>query len=110
VRGIFKLYDCVLSTTFITRQLFYYQQRYLSHNLCDTYHITNVIHDPIEPIRMLLVIVRPRHKSKYDLNSPLWFSIVDETDSYLDLSGIFYSFVNLKELPAFPGILRAGNA
>jgi type IV secretory pathway VirB4 component len=35
-------------------------------------------------------------------------SIVDETDSYLNVGGILYSFVSLKELPdaTFPGILR----
>jgi hypothetical protein len=35
-------------------------------------------------------------------------SIADETDSYLNVSGILYSFVSLKELPdaTFPGILR----
>jgi hypothetical protein len=35
-------------------------------------------------------------------------SIVDETDSYLNLNGLLYSFVSLKELPdaTFPGILR----
>jgi type IV secretion system protein TrbE len=35
-------------------------------------------------------------------------SIVDETDSYLNVSGLLYSFVSLKELPdaTFPGILR----
>ncbi len=35
-------------------------------------------------------------------------SIVDETDSYLNLGGILYSFVSLKDLPDanFPGILR----
>jgi len=35
-------------------------------------------------------------------------SIVDETDSYLNLGGILYSFVSLKDLPdaTFPGILR----
>jgi hypothetical protein len=35
-------------------------------------------------------------------------SIVDETDSYLNLGGILYSFVSLKELPdaTFPGVLR----
>ncbi|HZQ17882.1 MAG TPA: hypothetical protein VFA90_04105 [Terriglobales bacterium] len=35
-------------------------------------------------------------------------SIVDETDQYLNLNGILYSFVSLKELPdaTFPGVLR----
>ncbi|HKD78878.1 MAG TPA: hypothetical protein VKH81_04245 [Candidatus Angelobacter sp.] len=35
-------------------------------------------------------------------------SIVDESDSYLNIDGILYSFVSLKELPdaTFPGILR----
>jgi hypothetical protein len=35
-------------------------------------------------------------------------SLVDETDSYLNLDGILYSFVSLKELPdaTFPGVLR----
>jgi hypothetical protein len=35
-------------------------------------------------------------------------SIVDETDSYLNLDGILYSFISLKELPdaTFPGVLR----
>src|SRR5215472_6008063 len=35
-------------------------------------------------------------------------SIMDETDSYLNVGGILYSFVSLKELPdaTFPGILR----
>lgn len=35
-------------------------------------------------------------------------SIVDETDSYLNIGGILYSFVSLKEPPdaTFPGILR----
>ena len=35
-------------------------------------------------------------------------SIVDETDSYLNLGGMLYSFVSLKELPdaTFPGVLR----
>jgi len=35
-------------------------------------------------------------------------SIVDETDTYLNLDGVFYTFVTLKELPdaTFPGILR----
>jgi type IV secretory pathway VirB4 component len=35
-------------------------------------------------------------------------SILDETDSYLNLGGLLYSFVSLKELPdaTFPGILR----
>ena len=35
-------------------------------------------------------------------------SIADETDSYLNVGGILYSFVSLKELPdaTFPGILR----
>ncbi len=35
-------------------------------------------------------------------------SIVDESDSYLNVDGILYSFVSLKELPdaTFPGILR----
>jgi hypothetical protein len=35
-------------------------------------------------------------------------SIMDETDSYLNIGGILYSFVSLKELPdaTFPGILR----
>ena len=35
-------------------------------------------------------------------------SIVDETDSYLNIDGLLYSFVSLKELPdaTFPGILR----
>jgi hypothetical protein len=35
-------------------------------------------------------------------------SIVDETDEYLNVGGILYSFVSLKELPdaTFPGILR----
>jgi hypothetical protein len=35
-------------------------------------------------------------------------SIVDETDSYLNLGGILYSFVSLKELPdaTFSGVLR----
>jgi type IV secretory pathway VirB4 component len=35
-------------------------------------------------------------------------SIVDETDTYLNIDGILYSFVSLKELPdaTFPGILR----
>jgi TraG P-loop domain len=35
-------------------------------------------------------------------------SIVDETDTYLNLGGILYSFVSLKDLPdaTFPGILR----
>ena len=33
-------------------------------------------------------------------------SLVDETDSYLNLGGILYSFVSLKELPdaTFPGV------
>lgn len=36
-------------------------------------------------------------------------SLADETDTYLNLGGILYSFVSLKELPdaTFPGILRA---
>jgi hypothetical protein len=35
-------------------------------------------------------------------------SIVDETDSYLNVGGVLYSFVSVKELPdaTFPGILR----
>ena len=35
-------------------------------------------------------------------------NIVDETDSYLNVSGVLYSFVSLKELPdaTFPGVLR----
>lgn len=35
-------------------------------------------------------------------------SIVDETDSYLNIGGLLYSLVSLKELPdaTFPGILR----
>jgi hypothetical protein len=35
-------------------------------------------------------------------------SIVDETDSYLNLGGILHSFISLKELPdaTFPGVLR----
>jgi hypothetical protein len=35
-------------------------------------------------------------------------SIVDETDHYLNLNGLLYSFVSLKELPdtTFPGVLR----
>jgi hypothetical protein len=35
-------------------------------------------------------------------------SIVDETDSYLNVDGILYSYVSMKELPdaTFPGILR----
>ena len=35
-------------------------------------------------------------------------SITDETDSYLNIDGMLYSFVSLKELPdaTFPGILR----
>jgi hypothetical protein len=35
-------------------------------------------------------------------------SIADETDSYLNVGGLLYSFVSLKELPdaTFPGILR----
>lgn len=35
-------------------------------------------------------------------------SIVDETDTYLNVGGVLYSFVSLKELPdaTFPGILR----
>jgi TraG P-loop domain len=35
-------------------------------------------------------------------------SIVDETDTYLNLGGILYSFASLKDLPdaTFPGILR----
>lgn len=35
-------------------------------------------------------------------------SIVDETDTYLNVGGILYAFVSLKELPdaTFPGILR----
>jgi type IV secretory pathway VirB4 component len=35
-------------------------------------------------------------------------SIVDETETYLNVGGILYSFVSLKELPdaTFPGILR----
>jgi hypothetical protein len=35
-------------------------------------------------------------------------SIVDETDTYLNVGGILYSFVSLKDLPdaTFPGILR----
>ncbi|HZE25251.1 MAG TPA: hypothetical protein VE054_14740, partial [Blattabacteriaceae bacterium] len=35
-------------------------------------------------------------------------SIVDETDGYLNVSGVLYSFVSLKELPdaTFPGVLR----
>ena len=35
-------------------------------------------------------------------------SIVDETDTYLNIGGIMYSFVSLKELPdaTFPGVLR----
>jgi hypothetical protein len=35
-------------------------------------------------------------------------SIVDETDSYLNIDGLLYSLVSLKELPdaTFPGILR----
>jgi hypothetical protein len=35
-------------------------------------------------------------------------SIVDETDFYLNVGGILYSFVSLKELPdaTFPGVLR----
>jgi hypothetical protein len=35
-------------------------------------------------------------------------SIVDETDHYLNLNGVLYSFVSLKELPdaTFPGVLR----
>ena len=34
--------------------------------------------------------------------------IVDETDTYLNVSGVLYSFVSLKELPdaTFPGVLR----
>jgi hypothetical protein len=36
-------------------------------------------------------------------------SIVDETDTYLNVGGVLYSFVSVKELPdaTFPGILRA---
>jgi hypothetical protein len=35
-------------------------------------------------------------------------SIVDETDTYLNLGGVLYAFVSLKDLPdaTFPGILR----
>jgi type IV secretion system protein TrbE len=35
-------------------------------------------------------------------------SLTDETDTYLNLGGVLYSFVSLKELPdaTFPGILR----
>jgi hypothetical protein len=35
-------------------------------------------------------------------------SIVDETDGYLNVSGVLYSFISLKELPdaTFPGVLR----
>jgi hypothetical protein len=35
-------------------------------------------------------------------------SIVEETDSYLNIDGVLYSFVSLKDLPdaTFPGILR----
>jgi hypothetical protein len=35
-------------------------------------------------------------------------SIVDETDQYLNLNGVLYSFVSFKELPdaTFPGVLR----
>ena len=35
-------------------------------------------------------------------------SIVDEADTYLNVSGLLYSFVSLKELPdaTFPGVLR----
>jgi hypothetical protein len=35
-------------------------------------------------------------------------SIVDETDGYLNIGGILYSFVSLKDLPdaTFPGVLR----
>jgi hypothetical protein len=35
-------------------------------------------------------------------------SVVDETDTYLNLGGILYAFVSLKDLPdaTFPGILR----
>ncbi|MGH9511339.1 MAG: VirB4 family type IV secretion system protein [Terriglobales bacterium] len=35
-------------------------------------------------------------------------SIVDETDTYLNIGGILYSFISLKELPdaTFPGVLR----
>lgn len=35
-------------------------------------------------------------------------SIVDETDAYLNVGGILYSFVSLKDLPdaTFPGVLR----
>ena len=35
-------------------------------------------------------------------------SILDETDSYLNLDGLLYCFVSLKEMPdaTFPGILR----
>jgi hypothetical protein len=35
-------------------------------------------------------------------------NIVDETDTYLNVSGVLYSFVSLKELPdaTFPGVLR----
>lgn len=35
-------------------------------------------------------------------------SIVEETDTYLNLDGVLYSFVSLKELPdaTFPGVLR----
>jgi hypothetical protein len=35
-------------------------------------------------------------------------SILEETETYLNIDGIFYSFVSLKELPdaTFPGILR----
>jgi hypothetical protein len=35
-------------------------------------------------------------------------SIVDETDAYINIGGLLYSFVSLKELPdaTFPGILR----
>jgi hypothetical protein len=35
-------------------------------------------------------------------------SIVDETDGYLNVSGVLYSFVSLKDLPdaTFPGVLR----
>jgi len=35
-------------------------------------------------------------------------SVIDETETYLNLGGVLYSFVSLKELPdaTFPGILR----
>jgi hypothetical protein len=35
-------------------------------------------------------------------------NIVDETDTYLNVSGVLYSFVSLKDLPdaTFPGVLR----